>query len=76
LVLGSNPSGCTNFPKNPSKKMTPEEISKAFLKILCKQSFKDWYETEFEEYIVAEDGAPTEAQILKELSRLVAQELR
>lgn len=56
--------------------MTPEEISKIFLNILSKQSFKDWYETEFEDYVVAEGGAPTETQILKELTHFISQELR
>jgi hypothetical protein len=55
--------------------MTPEQAAEIFHNILCKQSFKDWYDFDFESYVIAEEGAPTKDQILKELTRQIAQEI-
>lgn len=56
--------------------MTNEKLAKALHNILSKQDFKDWYDNEFEDYIVGEDNAPTRTQILSELDRYISQELR
>lgn len=47
--------------------MNKEQLAKMFLDILEQQSFKNWLEKDFEDYITGEEGAPTKEQILKDL---------
>lgn len=56
--------------------MNKEQLADIILNILTKQSFKDWYDNEFEDYITGEENAPTKADILKELQWQVSRELR
>ena len=56
--------------------MNKAQLAEIILNILEKQSFKDWYEREFEDYIVGEGGAPSKQQILNELERQISRELR
>ena len=67
---------CPSIISNINSVMNKEQIAEVFYNILSKQSFKDWYEEEFEDYIVGEDNAPTKKQILSELQRLVSYEIR
>jgi len=74
LLLTFPPISSTIF--NVMNKEQLAQIAQIFLNILEKQSFKNWYEREFEDYIVGEGGAPSKQQLLNELERQILRELR
>lgn len=56
--------------------MNKEQLAEILLNILEKQSFENWYNNEFQDYITGEEDAPTQAEILKELEWQAARELQ
>lgn len=56
--------------------MNKEQLAKILLNILEKQTFKDWYEDEFEDYIQGSEEALTKQQILNDLEWMISRELK
>jgi hypothetical protein len=56
--------------------MSKEQLAETILNILEQQSFKNWLENDFEDYITGEENAPTKEQILKDLQWYLPSELR
>jgi hypothetical protein len=48
-----------------------KEIAEIILDIIQKQSFANWYESEFEDYITGEDESITKEQIVSQLESFV-----
>jgi hypothetical protein len=53
-----------------------EQLAKILLNILQQQSFKNWLDKDFEDYITGEEDAPTKEQILKDLQWYLPSDLR
>jgi hypothetical protein len=56
--------------------MNKEQLAKILLNLLSKQTFKDWYDDEFEDYIQGNEEALTEKQILNDLEWMISRELK
>ena len=56
--------------------MNKEQLAKILLDILQQQSFKNWLDNDFEDYITGEEDAPTKEAILKDLQWYLPSELR
>jgi hypothetical protein len=56
--------------------MNAKEIAHIVLKMIEKQSFATWYERDFEDYVVGEEGALSTQQILNDLELLINREMR
>jgi hypothetical protein len=48
-----------------------KEIAEIFLDVIQKQSFANWYESEFEDYITGEDESITKEQIINQLESFI-----
>lgn len=59
---------------NPN--MNAKEIAHIVLKMIEKQTFATWYERDFEDYVVGEEGALSKQQILNDLELLINREMR
>ena len=53
-----------------STNKTKTEIAKRILHSLDKQDFADWYEKDFDSYVVGDEGAKSEAEILMDIKDL------
>ena len=56
--------------------MNKEQLAKILLNILQQQSFKNWLDNDFEDYVTGEEDAPTKEQILKDLQWYLPSDLR
>ena len=56
--------------------MNKEQLAKLLLNILEQQSFKNWLDNDFEDYVAGEEDAPTREAILKDLQWYLPSELR
>jgi hypothetical protein len=56
--------------------MNKEHLAQLLLNILEQQSFKDWYDNDFEDYITGEENAPTKEALLKDLQWYLPSDLR
>ena len=56
--------------------MNKEHLAKILLNILQQQSFKNWLDNDFEDYITGEEDAPTKEAILKDLQWYIPSDLR
>jgi hypothetical protein len=56
--------------------MDTKQIAHAVLEMISKQTFKDWYEQSFEDYICGEEDALTKQQIINDLEWFLSKEIR
>jgi hypothetical protein len=52
------------------KEMTKEEMAQKILFVLERGSFYRWYARTFEDYLKADEGAPSKEKILKDIINL------
>ena len=56
--------------------MNKEHLAELLLNILQQQSFKNWLDNDFEDYVTGEEDAPTKEAILKDLQWYLPSDLR